>query len=91
MKQSTKLSTIRRRVGLLGALVKKLSAVTPAERVADWNRLMTVGLREYAARRRALAFESQMAAMAADRGVQGECAIIGKEFSVADLDGLRQA
>jgi hypothetical protein len=43
------------------------------------------------ARRRALAFESQMAAMAADPGVQAECAIIAREFSVADLDGLRHA
>jgi hypothetical protein len=42
-------------------------------------------------RRRALAFESQMAAMAADPGVQAECAIIAREFSVADLDGLRHA
>ena len=42
-------------------------------------------------RRRALAFESQMAAMAGDPGVQGECAIIGREFSVADPDGLRHA
>ena len=43
------------------------------------------------ARRRALAFESQMAAMAADRDIQGECAIIAREFSVADPDGLRHA
>ena len=91
MKQSIRLSSIRRSVALLRALVKNLSALAPTERVGDWSRLMTVALREYAARRRALAFESQMAAMAADRGVQGECAIIGREFSVADLDGLRHA
>jgi hypothetical protein len=50
---------------------------------------VTVALREYAARRRSVAFESQMAAMAADPGVQAECATIAKEFSLADLDGLK--
>jgi hypothetical protein len=50
---------------------------------------VTVALREYAARRRALAFEAQMAAMAADPGVQAECAVIDREFSVAGLDGIR--
>ena len=91
MKQTIRLSTARRSVALLSALVKKLSALAPAEWVGDWSRLMTVALREYAPWRRALAFESQMAAMAADRDIQGECAIIGREFSVADPDGLRHA
>jgi hypothetical protein len=49
------------------------------------------GIRRSAADRRALEFESQMAALAADPGVQGECAAIAGEFSVADLDGLRRA
>ena len=91
MKQSTKLRTIRRSVALPGALVAEVSALAPAELARNWNRLVTVALREYADRRRALEFESQMAAMAADPGVQGECAIIAKEFSVANLDGLRHA
>ena len=91
MKQSVKLRTIRRSVALPGALVEELSALAPAELAGNWNRLVVVALREYAAHRRALAFESQMAAMAADPGVQGECAIIAKEFSVANLDGLRHA
>jgi hypothetical protein len=91
MKQTIRLSTIRRSVALLSALVKKLSTLAPAELAGNWNRLVTVALREYAARRRVLAFELQMAAMAADRDIQGECAIIGREFSVADPDGLRHA
>ena len=91
MKQSVKLRTIRRSIALPGSLVEELSALAPAELAGNWNRLVTVALREYAARRRALAFESQMAAMAADPGIQGECAIIAKEFSVADMDGLRHA
>ena len=91
MQQSVKLRTIRRSIALPGALVEELSALAPAELGGNWNRLVTVALLEYAARRRALAFESQMAAMAADPGVRAECAIIAKEFSAADLDGLRHA
>jgi hypothetical protein len=91
MKQSSKHKTIRRSVALPGALAEELSALAPAELRGNWNRLVTVALREYAARRRALAFESQMAAMAADPAVQVECANIAREFSVADLDGLRHA
>ena len=89
MKHSHKLRTIRRSVALPGALVEELSALAPTELRGNWNRLVTVALREYAARQRALAFESQIAAMAADPEVQAECAIIAKEFFAADLDGLR--
>jgi len=89
MKHSIELRTIRRSVALPGSLMEELSALAPAELRGNWNRLVTVALREYAARRRALAFESQMAAMAADPEVQAECAIIAREFSVADLDGIR--
>jgi len=91
MTQSIKTRTIRRSVALPGALVEELSILAPAELAGNWNRLVITALGEYAARRRALAFESQMAAMAADPGVQAECAIIAKEFSAADLDGLRHA
>ena len=89
MKHSNQVRTIRRSVALPGSLVEELSTLAPAELRGNWNRLVTVALREYATRRRALAFESQMAAMAADPGVQAECAIIANEFSVADLDGLK--
>ena len=89
MKPSGKARTIRRSVALPGALVEELSALAPVELGGNWNRLVTVALREYASHLRAREFESQMAAMAADPGVQAECAIIGREFSVADLDGLK--
>ena len=89
MKHPIKLRTIRRSVALPGTLVEEVSTLAPAELRGNWNRLVTVALREYAARRRSLAFESQMAAMAADPGIQAECATIAKEFSLADLDGLK--
>jgi hypothetical protein len=91
MKHLTKPKTIRRSVALPGTLAEELSALAPDELRGNWNRLVTVALREYAARRRALAFESQMAAMAADPAIKAECEDIAKEFSVADLDGLRRA
>ena len=89
MKDPLKLKPIRRSVALPGSLVNELSALAPAELRGNWNQLVIIALREYAARRRALAFESQMAAMAADPQVQTECATIAQEFSCADLDGLR--
>ena len=91
LNHSINLRTIRRSVALPGDLVEELSALAPAELRGNWNRLVTVALREYAASLRALEFASQMAAMAADPGVQVACATIAEEFSVADLDGLSHA
>jgi hypothetical protein len=91
MKHSTKPKTVRRSVALPGTLVAELSALAPAELRGNWNRRVTLAGGDYTARRRALEFESQMAAMAADPGIQAECAVIGREFSEADLDGLKNA
>lgn len=90
-KHSSKPRTIRRSVALPSTLVDELSALAPDELRGNWNELVTLALREYAARCRALVFETQMAAMAADPGIEAECAIIAKEFSVADLDGVRHS
>ena len=81
MKHSAKPKIIRRSIALPNTLAEELAAVAPAELCGNWNRLVTVALREYAARQRAVAFESQMEAMAADPRVQKECAVIAKEFS----------
>lgn len=59
------LRTIRRSIALPDTLVEELSTLAPAELRGNWNRLVTIALRQYAARRRALAFESQIVAMAA--------------------------
>jgi hypothetical protein len=91
MNHPIKLRTIRRSVALPGDLVEELTSLAPTDLRGNWNRLVTVALREYAASLRALEFESQMAAMAADPGIQLACATIATEFSVADLDGLRHA
>ena len=73
MKHSGKPNTIRRSVALSGALVEELSALAPADLHGNWNRLVTVA----------------MAAMAVEPGIRAECADIAKEFSTADLDGLK--
>ncbi len=73
MKHSGKPNTIRRSVALPGALVEELSALGPADLHGNWSRLVTVA----------------MAAMAVDPAIRAECADIAKEFSAADLDGLR--
>jgi hypothetical protein len=91
MNHPIKLRTIRRSVALPGDLVEELTSLAPIDLRGNWNRLVTVALREYAASLRAHEFESQMAAMAADPGIQLACATIAIEFSVADLDGLRHA
>jgi len=91
MKHSRKHTTTRRSGALPGSLGEEVSALAPAELRGNWNRLVIVALQEYAARQRALAFESQMAAMATDPAIQTECAAIAREFSAADLDGLKRA
>jgi hypothetical protein len=53
------------------------------------NRLVTVALQEYSARRREEAFEREMARMAADPAIRRECAAIAQEFAVAETDGLK--
>jgi metal-responsive CopG/Arc/MetJ family transcriptional regulator len=89
MKHSSKPRIVRRSVALPGTLVEELSALAPTELRGNWNRLVTVALGEYAARRRTLTSEAQMAAMAADPKVQAECTTLAEEFSVANLDGLK--
>ena len=90
VKHSSELKAVRRSVALPRSLVQELSAIAPAELRGNWNRLVIVALQEYAASCRDLTFELQMASMAADPEVQSECQLIAKEFSVADLDGLRR-
>lgn len=53
------------------------------------NRLVTVALQEFAARREARAFRQAMAAMACDPAMQSEGAAITREFRAAEGDGLQ--
>jgi hypothetical protein len=81
--------TVRRSVALPSQLINEASAVAPPELRHNLNRLVTVALQEFAARRRERAFEQAIAQMAADPAIQAECAAITKDFTVAEADGLR--
>ncbi len=81
--------TIRRSVALPRQLINEASAVAPPELRQNLNRLVTVALQEFAAKRRERAFEEAMAQMAADPAIQAECASISKDFTTAEADGLK--
>jgi len=42
------------------------------------------------AKRNGRAFEQAMARMATDPAIQAECAVIAKDFRIAETDGLKQ-
>jgi hypothetical protein len=81
--------TIRRSVALPRQLVNEASAVAPPELRQNLNRLVTVALQEFAAKRRERAFEQAIAQMAADPAIQAECAAITKDFTDAEADRLK--
>lgn len=83
-------NTIRRSVALSRRLVEDVRSVAPPDLRQNLNRLVTVALQEFAARRKARAFEEAMARMARDPAIQAECASIARQFSGADADGLRR-
>ena len=86
--QKKAVRTIRRSVALPRDLIEEASAVAPPELSENLNRLVTVALREFAARRKERAFEEAMAQMAADPAIRRECSAIEKDFSIAEADGL---
>jgi len=89
MRRRSKGTTVRRSVALSRTLVEEVSALAEPGLRHNLNRLVTVALQEYAARRRQRAFADAMARMAADPAVRRECALISREFAKAEADGLR--
>ncbi len=89
MKRKTRPKTVRRSVALPRQLVEEVTTVAPPELRENLNRLVTVALQEFAAKKRERAFEEAMARMAADPAIQAECAAISKEFGTAERDGLK--
>jgi hypothetical protein len=81
--------TVRRSVALSRRLVEEVKAAAPPELRENFNRLVTMALQEFAAKRKERAFEEAMARMAADPAIQAECASISKEFATAETDGLK--
>jgi hypothetical protein len=70
--------------------VDEASSVAPPELRHNFNRLVTVALQEFAARRKTRAFEDSMAQMASDPAIQAECGAIAREFAPSEGDGLKK-
>ena len=81
--------SIRRSIALSKRLVDEVSSVAPPELKANWNRLVTVALEEFAQNRRAKEFELAMRKMAGDPAIRKENDAIQRAFARAEADGLR--
>jgi hypothetical protein len=80
--------TVRRSFALPRSLIDEATAVAPPELGQNLNRLVTVALQEFAAKRKAWAFQEAVAQMALDPAIRSECDAIEREFSIAETDGL---
>jgi hypothetical protein len=80
---------VRRSFALPKSLLDEITALAPAHARKNLNRLVTVALRDYAARQKERAFEEAMAKMATDPAIRGENASISREFRVGERDGLK--
>lgn len=89
MKTKGASQTIRRSVALPRHLVEEVKTFAPPELKGNFNRLVTVALREFATQRKGEAFEETMARMAADPAIRAECTAISKEFLLTETDGLK--
>jgi hypothetical protein len=89
MKTKNRIQTVRRSVALPKSLVDEVTALAPPEARKNLNRLVTVALRDYAARQKAHAFAEAMARMASDPAIRNEDASISVEFRVCESDGLK--
>ena len=88
MKTQHLTTTVRRSVALPRSLGEEVAAVAPPDLHGNLNRLVTVALREFVARRKTRAFRRAMAEMASDPAIQAENAVIAREFAAAESDGL---
>jgi len=86
--RTTQRKTVRRSVALPRNLIDEATAVAPPELGQNLDRLVTVALQEFAAKRKTRTFEEAMAQMAGDPAIRSECAAIVRDFSVAEADGL---
>lgn len=89
MKTNQSTTIVRRSVALPRLLVEEVTAVAPPGLRGNLNRLVTVALKEFIARRKAHAFRQAMADMASDPAIRAESAAITREFASAEGDGLR--
>ncbi|MBA4397639.1 MAG: hypothetical protein C0394_09710 [Syntrophus sp. (in: bacteria)] len=89
MKSDPSAKTVRRSVALPYKLIEEVRTVAPPELRENLNRLVTVALQDFVTQRKKRSFEESMAQMAADPAIRTECAVLSKEFSIAEADGLK--
>jgi hypothetical protein len=89
MKSELSPKTVRRSVALPYKLIEEVRTVAPLALRENLNRLVTVALQDFVTQRKKRAFEESMAQMAADPAICAECAILSKEFTIAEADGLK--
>jgi len=89
MKSEISPKTIRRSVALPYKLIEEVLTVAPPELRENLNRLVTVALQDFVIQRKKRSFEESMAQMAADPAIRTECAVLSKEFAIAEVDGLK--
>ena len=89
MKSETPPKTVRRSVALPYKLIEEVRAVAPPALRENLNRLVTVALQDFVIQRKKQSFEESMAQMAADPAIRTECALLSKEFAIAEADGLK--
>ena len=89
MKGKKRSLIVRRSVALPKSLVDEVIALAPPEARNNLNRLVTVALKDFAARQKARSFEESMARMAADPAIRSESASIAAEFAAYETDGLK--
>lgn len=81
-------TVIRRSIALPRQVIDEVTAAAPAPLRHNFNRLVTIALREFAAKQRSRAFECAMSEMAADPQVRNECDVIERQFAKFEVDGL---
>jgi hypothetical protein len=81
-------NTVRRSVALPRRLAEEAAGAAPPEISGNLNRIVTVALEEFVARRKHRDFERRMAEMAADPQVRKQSEAIAKEFASAESDGI---
>jgi len=83
--------SVRRSVSLPPDLVETALSSAPPGLRDNFNRLVRTALEDYVRARKAQALAEEMRAMAADPSIRQEIAAIGRDFALADSDGLGES
>ncbi|MBI2266147.1 MAG: hypothetical protein HYU64_13395 [Armatimonadetes bacterium] len=80
--------SLRRSFALPCRIVDEAISLAPEELKRNLNRLVTVALQEYIARKKEQAFEAAMQEMARDPAIRSESRSVNEAFLQTEMDGL---